>query len=81
MLDRSVEGGGPKQGGYFVGKLWESHDEWQTVSGPAPAKIYLPDGILGYGDSGHPFPGICLHRTTCLGRCRNPVLVRGEAGQ
>jgi hypothetical protein len=54
---------GPKEGGYFFGKLWESHDEWQTLSGPTPAKFYLPDAIGGYNDGGSPSPAIALHRT------------------
>jgi hypothetical protein len=61
ILDWAAEG--PKEGGYFFGKLWESHDEWQTVSGPTLAKFYLPDAIGGYDDGGFPFPKICLHRT------------------
>jgi hypothetical protein len=61
ILDWTAEG--PKDGGYFIGKLWESHDEWQTLSGPAQAKIYLPNAITGYDDGGRPMPGIWLHRT------------------
>jgi hypothetical protein len=61
ILEWTAEG--PKEGGYLFGKLWESHDEWQTLSGPTEAKIYLPDAITGYDGGGRPMPGIWLHRT------------------
>jgi len=61
ILEWTAEG--PKEGGYFFAKLWESHDEWQTLTGPMQAKIHLPDAIQGFDDGGHPMPGIWLHRT------------------
>jgi hypothetical protein len=54
---------GPKEGGYFIGKLWESRDEWQTLCGPTEARIYLPEGTGGFDDGGKPVNGLFIHRT------------------
>lgn len=54
---------GPTADGHFLGKLWESRDEWETVTGPIEAKVYLPQGTVGYDDTDLPIPGYNFHRT------------------
>jgi len=54
---------GPKADGNFIGKVWESKDEWKTISGPFEAKFYLPEGKGGFDDGGKPVDGLFIHRT------------------
>jgi hypothetical protein len=60
MLSRLAKSSQPE--GYFVSDLWESHDDWQTLIGPLPARIYLPEAVVGFADNEQPAPGITLHR-------------------
>ncbi len=54
---------GPDQHGNYVAKVWESHDNLQTVTGPFDSHISLPDSKGGFDDSGHPYTGLTFHRT------------------
>ena len=54
---------GPKADGYFIGKIWESRDNWKTLTGPIDARIYLPQGKGGFDDGGKPVNGLFIHRT------------------
>lgn len=54
---------GPRPDGTFMGKVWESADDWQTLTGPFEAKVALPDGKGGFDDGGHPYPGVNIHRS------------------
>lgn len=54
---------GPDSGGCFIGKLWESRDDWRTVTGPTEARIYLPQGKGGFDDGRNPVDEVFLHRT------------------
>ena len=54
---------GPDEQGYFEGTLWESHDDLETVVGPTPWRVHLPQAKAGNDDGGHPFRAICMHRT------------------
>ena len=54
---------GPQGNGNFIGKIWESKDEWKTISGPLEAKFYLPEGKGGFDDGGNPVNGLFIHRT------------------
>ena len=54
---------GPKADGYFIGKLWESRDNWKILTGPIDARIYLPQGKGGFDDGGKPVDGLFIHRT------------------
>ncbi|MCC6124064.1 MAG: exo-alpha-sialidase [Pirellulales bacterium] len=53
---------GPKDG-YFIGKLWESRDDWRTLAGPTDARFHLPQGKGGFDDGGNPVDELFLHRT------------------
>lgn len=54
---------GPDEGGYFEGKLWETNDEFETLEGPFAWRIHLPQAVAALDDGGHPFRGICMHRS------------------
>jgi len=54
---------GPQGNGNFIGKIWESGNDWKTISGPFEAKFFLPEGKGGFDDGGNPVDGIFLHRT------------------
>src|SRR2546425_6055270 len=54
---------GPDSNGYFSGKIWQSQDDWLTLNGPYPAKMYVPQGRGGVDDGGDAISGIFLHRT------------------
>lgn len=54
---------GPDSHGYFTGNIWESRDDWQSLNGPYPVKMYVPDGKAGVDDGGDAISGIFLHRT------------------
>ena len=54
---------GPQSNGEFIGKVWESRDNWRTLSGPFEARILLPDAKGGFDDNGKPYGGVNLHRT------------------
>lgn len=47
----------------WTGKLWESRDDFRTVTGPVPFTIDMPQAKTGYDDGGHPYSGITFHRT------------------
>lgn len=54
---------GPTKDGFFIGKVWESRDEWVTLDGPFESKVYLPRGAVAHDDTDLPFPGYNFHRT------------------
>jgi hypothetical protein len=54
---------GPQPDGYFLGKLWESQNEWETLKGPFESKVFLPQGKSGFDDGGRPYGGVNFHRT------------------
>jgi hypothetical protein len=54
---------GPSSEGNFVGQLWETTDEFQSVQGPVPISIYLPQAKIGYDDVGKPYSGVTFHRS------------------
>jgi len=54
---------GPRPDGYFIGNVWESRDEWQTIAGPIKAKVYLPMAKSGFDDGGKAYGGVNFHRT------------------
>jgi hypothetical protein len=54
---------GPDSNGYFTGNIWESRDDWLSLEGPYPAKMYVPEGKAGVDDGGDAISGIFLHRT------------------
>src|SRR3990167_6529436 len=45
---------GPEPGGFWIAKLWESRDNWETVQGPFEARMFLPLAKGGFDDDGHP---------------------------
>ena len=50
--------------GLFVGKRWQSNDDWRTVLPPEKSHWVIPGGIGGgTGDDGSPFEAVQLHRT------------------
>jgi len=54
---------GPDSNGYFTGNVWESQDDWLTLDGPYPARMYIPEGKGGVDDGGDAIAGIFLHRS------------------
>jgi len=61
-LDWAAEG--PRPGGNFVTKVWESRDDWETLLGPFEAKVHLPEGVgAGAADNGMQFPYVVLTRS------------------
>ncbi len=54
---------GPSPEGNFTGQLWETTDEWQTVQGPTPFQIHLPQASIGYDDVGKPYTSVTFHRS------------------
>lgn len=54
---------GPLPGGHWTGNFWESRDDCQTLQGPTPMTIHLPQAKIGYDDGGRPFTGVCFHRS------------------
>ena len=54
---------GPESDGYFIGKLWESRDDWETLTGPFQSKVFLPQAKSGFDDGGRPYGGVNFHRT------------------
>jgi hypothetical protein len=54
---------GPEAGGYWIAKLWESRDNWETVQGPFDARFLLPQAKGGFDDDGNPVPEVFLHRS------------------
>jgi len=54
---------GPEPDEYFRGKLWESRDDWETLTGPFQAKVFLPQAKSGFDDGGRPYGGVNFHRT------------------
>ena len=54
---------GPDAEGNFTGQFWDTTDEWQTVQGPTPFQIHLPQAKIGYDDVGKPYTGVTFHRS------------------
>ncbi|MBI2439857.1 MAG: exo-alpha-sialidase [Lentisphaerae bacterium] len=54
---------GPDENGVFNGKLWESTDDLQTVSGPLPFRVRIPNAVTGYDDAGEPYRALTFHET------------------
>jgi len=54
---------GPTPDGNFIGQLWDSTDEWQTVQGPTPFQVHLPQAKIGYDDVGKPYTSVTFHRS------------------
>lgn len=54
---------GPQPDGHFIGRVWESRDDWQTITGPIESKVYLPLAKGGFDDGGKPYGGVNFHRT------------------
>lgn len=54
---------GPASDGTWFGKLWESSDDFQTVSDLVPMRIHLPQARCGFDDGGHPYGGLTFHRS------------------
>ena len=54
---------GPSPEGEFTGQMWDSSDEWQTVQGPTPFCVHLPQAKTGYDDNGKPYSGVTFHRS------------------
>lgn len=55
---------GPSPEGDFTGQMWDSSDEWQTVQGPTPFLLHLPQAAVGgFDDGGSPYTGVTFHRT------------------
>ena len=54
---------GPSPTGDFTGQFWDTSDEWQTVLGPTPFQIHLPQAKIGYDDVGKPYSGVTFHRS------------------
>lgn len=54
---------GPMADGTFTGQYWDTTDEWQTVNGPIPFQIDLPQAKIGYDDVGKPYTGVTFHRS------------------
>jgi len=54
---------GPENDGTFIGKVWESTNDWSTLAGPSVAKFHLPDGKGGVDDGGNPGADLMLHRS------------------
>jgi hypothetical protein len=54
---------GPTETGDFLGQIWESQDDFETLQGPTPATIRLPQAKGGFDDGGHPYSGVTFHRT------------------
>lgn len=49
--------------GEFIGKIWDTKDEWRTLTGPKPCYVVLPESKTGYDDGGQPYSGITFHRS------------------
>lgn len=54
---------GPSPEGNFTGQLWATTDEWQTLQGPTPFQIHLPQASIGYDDVGKPYTSVTFHRS------------------
>jgi hypothetical protein len=54
---------GPQPDGNFIGKLWESGNDWETLKGPFESKVFLPQAKSGFDDGGRPYGGVNFHRT------------------
>lgn len=66
---------GPSSTGDFTGQYWDTgtertssskgaaETEWQTVQGPTPFQIHLPQAKIGYDDVGKPYTGVTFHRS------------------
>ncbi|MSP14114.1 MAG: exo-alpha-sialidase [Chloroflexi bacterium] len=54
---------GPSATGDYTGQMWDTTDEWRTVSGPTPCRIPLPQAKDGHDDGGKPYSGVTFHRT------------------
>lgn len=54
---------GPSPAGDFTGQCWESSDEWQSLQGPTPFQIHLPQAKIGHDDGGKPYSGVTFHRS------------------
>lgn len=54
---------GPTSKGEWGGGFWESHDDLETLEGPEPMTIHLPQGRGGFDDCGNPYSGLTFHRT------------------
>jgi len=62
ILDWIVDGPSA-DGRIWTGQLWESRDDFRTVTGPTPFAVELPQAKVGFDDGGHPYAGITFHRT------------------
>ena len=54
---------GPSAEGDFYGRMWDTRDEWETVQGPTPFRVHLPQAATGYDDGGRPYSAVTFHRT------------------
>jgi len=54
---------GPSPEGDFIGRMWDSTDEWETLHGPNPFRVHLPQAQGGHDDNGKPYSGVTFHRT------------------
>ena len=54
---------GPNPDGSYTGTMWDTFDDWQTLIGPKPFRIDLPQAVGGYDDGGRPYSGVTFHRT------------------
>jgi hypothetical protein len=54
---------GPSPDGDFTGQMWDTTDEFQTVVGPTPFSVHLPQAKSGYDDVGKPYSGVTFHRS------------------
>jgi hypothetical protein len=54
---------GPSPDGVFTGTMWDTFDEWQTLQGPKPFRVILPQGKAGHDDGGRPYTGVTFHRS------------------
>jgi hypothetical protein len=53
----------PDADGVLTGQYWDSTDEYSTVQGPTPFRIYLPRAVGGFDDNGRPYSGVTFHRS------------------
>ncbi len=54
---------GPDASGKMTGRVWESHDDLQTLRDPVESVIQLPQSKSGVDDQGRPYAGLTFHRS------------------